>query len=202
MFGENKDMKTKICSRCKKEKSISEFGSNKPRKDKIHCYCKECANEISGKWSNNNPKKRKESNNKYKKNNSEKLKKYRKENKEKGRKNIKKFRLIFKNKLSNNISNSIRRSLKNGKNNQHWESIVDFTLQEFMNDFEIKFKPGMNWENQGEWHIDHIRPVSSFHFTSYEDKEFKECWALRNLQPLWAKDNWSKNAKYSYIKEV
>jgi hypothetical protein len=53
----------------------------------------------------------------------------------------------------------------------------------------------MTWENYGKWHIDHKRPIASFNFTSYEDPEFKECWALNNLQPMWAKENMSKGNK-------
>ena len=40
----------------------------------------------------------------------------------------------------------------------------------------------MTWENHGEWHIDHIRPVSDFH----PDTPISEVCALTNLQPLWA----------------
>jgi len=47
------------------------------------------------------------------------------------------------------------------------------------------------------WHIDHIRPISAFSFTVPEDPEFKECWALNNLQPLWAFDNLSKGGKWA-----
>jgi hypothetical protein len=55
----------------------------------------------------------------------------------------------------------------------------------------------MNWElyMQGKIHIDHKRPIASFNFNSYKDKEFKECWALNNLQPLWAEENLSKGNK-------
>jgi hypothetical protein len=61
----------------------------------------------------------------------------------------------------------------------------------------------MNWENWGraekgklKWNIDHRAPKSSFNFTSSEDKEFKECWALENLQPLEAIENIKKSDKY------
>jgi len=30
----------------------------------------------------------------------------------------------------------------------------------------------------------HIRPRSLFKYNSPEDSEFKECWVLKNLQPL------------------
>lgn len=35
-------METKICSKCKKEKPISEFGKNKAKKDGLQTECKEC----------------------------------------------------------------------------------------------------------------------------------------------------------------
>ena len=56
----------------------------------------------------------------------------------------------------------------------------------------------MNWENQGKWHIDHIIPISLWQFEIHTDREFRQCWALCNLQPLWGKDNLSKNNKIFY----
>ena len=53
----------------------------------------------------------------------------------------------------------------------------------------------MGWDNYGEWHVDHIRPIASFNFESVDCAEFKECWSLDNLQPLWAFDNLSKGTK-------
>jgi 5-methylcytosine-specific restriction endonuclease McrA len=44
--------------------------------------------------------------------------------------------------------------------------------------------------------VDHIKPKSLFKYTSYSDKEFLECWSLKNLQPLEAKQNMSKGKKY------
>lgn len=65
-----------------------------------------------------------------------------------------------------------------------------------MASLEAKFKPGMSWENHGAWHVDHKRPIASYNFSSVDDHEFKECWSLENLQPLWAKENLSKGARY------
>jgi len=55
---------------------------------------------------------------------------------------------------------------------------------------ESLWQEGMTWENHGRygWHIDHIRPVSSF-----EDHELDEMNHISNLQPLWAEDNLSKS---------
>ena len=41
------NVKTKECSRCKKEKGSSEFHSNKGRKDGLQSWCKECFREFA-----------------------------------------------------------------------------------------------------------------------------------------------------------
>ena len=60
---------------------------------------------------------------------------------------------------------------------------------------ESQFTEGMTWENHGEWHIDHIVPLSAFNYSKPEHEDFRRCWALSNLQPLWAKDNQAKKDK-------
>ena len=52
----------------------------------------------------------------------------------------------------------------------------------------------MNWDNMGDWHIDHILPVASFNINN--EDELYACFSWRNLQPLWAKDNLQKGDKY------
>lgn len=44
---------TKICSKCKKELPISEFGKNKATKDGFICSCKKCSKQISRIWYEN-----------------------------------------------------------------------------------------------------------------------------------------------------
>jgi Prasinovirus endonuclease VII len=56
------------------------------------------------------------------------------------------------------------------------------------------FQPGMSWSNYGQWHIDHIKPCARFDLS--DPVQQKECFHYTNLQPLWAKDNLSKGAKY------
>ena len=59
---------------------------------------------------------------------------------------------------------------------------------------ESKFVNGMNWDNYGEWHIDHIIPCAAFDLTKPENQ--KKCFHYSNTQPLWAKDNLRKGDKY------
>ena len=84
------------------------------------------------------------------------------------------------------------------KTSNVWE-YLSFTPDELMSQFESQFTDGMSWDNMAEWHIDHIRPISSFDFDSTDHPDFKKCWALNNLQPLWAKDNMSKGAKWDGV---
>ena len=75
-------------------------------------------------------------------------------------------------------------------------SILGYTIDELMEHLESLFTEGMSWDNYGEWHVDHKKPMSSFSFKSVDDIEFKECWKLDNLQPLWGEDNLSKGSDY------
>jgi hypothetical protein len=53
----------------------------------------------------------------------------------------------------------------------------------------------MCWENYGRhgWHIDHIKPVSSFDLLSRQGQ--KAAFHYMNTQPLWAIDNLKKGTK-------
>lgn len=87
------------------------------------------------------------------------------------------------------------------KGDVSWPEMVEYTAEELKNHLERQFLKGMKWENYGKygWHVDHIVPVSDFNFTSSEDPEFKACWALGNLRPLWSKENHSKHAKRTHL---
>lgn len=96
--------------------------------------------------------------------------------------------------LNRNISEMIRLALK--KNKAGWRSTVGWTLAELKVHLEKQFRLGMSWDNYGEWHLDHIKARSLFVFSSPHDPQFKECWSLANLQPLWAHENTSKSDQY------
>jgi hypothetical protein len=94
----------------------------------------------------------------------------------------------------------IRKSLHKNKGGYHWESLVNYTVHDLRAHMESLFTGGMSWGNMGEWHIDHIIPVSFFIFDKPEDQEFQYCWSLDNLQPLWGKQNMSKSDKINWSK--
>jgi len=79
--------------------------------------------------------------------------------------------------------------------NQKQSSMTDLlgcTIDELKVFLESKFTTGMSWDNQGAWHIDHIKPCASFDLTKLSEQ--KKCFHYSNLQPLWAKDNLEKAA--------
>lgn len=106
-----------------------------------------------------------------------------------------KHRKIHKNRINDAMCTAISRTIHN-KGGRSWQKLVNYTREQLMNHLEKQFREGMSWDNYGEWQVDHIRPIASFNFNSAEDPQFKECWALNNLQPLWAEENLMKADKY------
>ncbi len=84
-------------------------------------------------------------------------------------------------------SQNIRRSNRVGE-------LIGCTIPELMEHIQKQFKPGMAWNNRHLWHIDHMRPCASFDLTDPEQQ--RQCFHYTNLQPLWAKDNYSKHDYY------
>jgi hypothetical protein len=81
-----------------------------------------------------------------------------------------------------------------GRGSSHTVALLSCTYLQFKLSFEKKFTEGMNWQNYGEWHVDHIKPCSLFDLT--DPNQMTECYHYSNLQPLWAKDNIKKSNKY------
>jgi hypothetical protein len=102
--------------------------------------------------------------------------------------------------LERSMSGGIYKSLVHGaKGGRGWEILVGYNLQQLMRHLEKHFLPGMTWDNYGRggWHIDHKIPKSAFNYAAPEHEDFKRCWALTNLQPLWERENISKGDKLS-----
>jgi hypothetical protein len=205
------------CSVCKEVKNDSEFYKDKKGARGYGYRCKECAKSITIKWRLENPERSKEAiknweirnrekgrirSRKYLENHPERrrsfISRWKKANPEKVRESCKRCK---ERKLSTPQGNmnfrmavSIRKALRDKKTGS-WSLLIGYTVHDLIKHLESKFLPGMSWDNMNEWHIDHIIPQSAFHFETHNDIDFKKCWALSNLQPLWAKDNISKRDK-------
>lgn len=91
----------------------------------------------------------------------------------------------------------IRVTLKKGREGLRMRELLGYGSEELRVHLERQFSCGMTWERfmAGEIHIDHIVPVASFGIDSADSEDFRACWALSNLRPMWAKENLSKGAK-------
>ena len=211
-FDKNKEkVSLKTCSSCKISKSIEEFGIDKYSCDGHKLSCKNCISVKSKKNRKPLNKKQKEQRaaylKEYYKQNTEKIKDNTRNNTNKNKEKIKKYRKEYRLKnrtnrnkkerdrrkndplfrLNESMSKQINR-IKNVKNGVSWKRLLDYTFDDLKKHLESKFTTGMTWDNHCRhgWHIDHIIPVSSFNYDSADHPEFKKCWALSNLQPLWA----------------
>ena len=105
----------------------------------------------------------------------------------------------IKYRLNHTIRSRLQKVLSYASSYTHWENMTGYTVEELKAHLEKSFKDGMNWDNYGKWHIDHKIPVSLWNYSSYKNNEFKQCWALANLQPLWASENCKKHTEVEHF---
>lgn len=109
---------------------------------------------------------------------------------EKGKKQRRKTRkLTINDKWRGLLNNCLKRMDK--KKEGHTIDLLGYSAIELKEYIETLFIYGMSWDNHGEWHIDHIKPVSLFDNETHPSIVN----ALSNLQPLWAIDNMKKSNK-------
>jgi hypothetical protein len=220
-------MENKICSKCKINKSINNFGKSNGTKDGLRYDCKDCRK----KYNIENKENKKEYNKNYWINNKniliEKNKNYRENNKieiniqrksyrsnpeikKHIQKKCKEYLPIRKQKIKekritdNNfkikevLKSKINKVLKGKKTS--FNKYLGCELNQLKLWLEVQFDEKMTWENYGSyWQIDHIIPISVFNFTKEEDKLI--CFNWKNLQPLESNLNRSKSNKiiFPYI---
>lgn len=201
----------KTCNRCNTDKDVSYFYKlgDTHRNQCIECIKaqgklyrennRQKEIERHSIYRNNNPDKIKEINKNYRENNSDKVKEankcFRNTNSDKIKEQKRLYRKTesFKKQREKNhkknphiracrslLNNSLRRlgQTKEGKT----VDLLGYSALELKQHIESLFTEGMSWSNYGEWHIDHIKPVSSFE----KDTHPNIVNDLSNLRPLWA----------------
>lgn len=176
-YNKNKKISTKIKKYAGHESEYYKDYYNK-NKNKII--------ENQKKYRTNNKEKNKEYQKKYYEKNKEKLLEYRKLYHQKNKCRIKEY---WKNYNSENphirawrsvLRNAVIR-MKKTKTDKTI-NMLGYSALELREHIEKLFTPGMSWNNYGEWHIDHIKPIYLF------DKKTPVSIVnnLNNLQPLWS----------------
>ena len=140
-------------------------------------------------WYSKNKEHVKEYHKTWRENNKDKIRKTKREYEKTRKSNDPVYKLV------GNFRTAIYTVLKenNVKKFGHYFDILGYSQENLINHLENQFDDKMSWENYGKWHVDHKLPITFFNFTSIEDEEFKKCWSLDNLQPMWGSENISKS---------
>ena len=181
---------TQECTKCGERKPMSAYGMRHDR-GQPYRQCRECM--AARKWAKKNPERHRESCRAGEGRNRDRVRAI--------------WREMSRRKLDSNparrvhgrISNQIWKVLRQGKGCRSAFDLVGYSFDELKAHLERQFVGGMSWENMGEWHIDHIVPLSSFEITGPDDPELRRAWALTNLRPLWADENIRKGAKMEVL---
>lgn len=219
-------MVTKICNKCKKEKKVCNFGSDKRLKGGMRSTCKECERKQIKEWRLNNPEKVKSQKQRYLKKypqkNLDKGKRYRENNKEKviersrnWRKNNPDYNSIYYQKNKDKINQKVLEKTKSdptfklrrlhrsklnkillSKKTKKTFDIIGCSPEFLKEHLEKQFKDGMTWDNHGLFGW-HIYHIIPLSSAKTEEEIYKLCH-YTNLQPLWAEENLKKSNKLIY----
>jgi hypothetical protein len=212
---------TRKCTKCKIEKHKTEFWKTRDNKTGLQSRCIQCAKQYTKDNKETIKKYKKEYNKKNKQAKQEYDRKYIEKNRDKIIKRAKQYRkanpgkhseyakrrskydLNFKlrTSLRGRIYPAISSDVKTGSS----IDLIGCSIDQFKLYLESQFKSKMTWENWSHsgWHIDHIIPLAKFDLT--DPMQQKLAFNYKNTQPLWAKDNLSKNKYISdeeYHKQI
>ena len=177
---------TIICKECGVAKTYDEFNNSKYGKHGKASKCKECISRIRISYKVENEDYIKARN---RKNYSKVKDRINKQNRKRRKEDP-----IYK--LKGRVRYAIYRYIKD-KGGRSSIDILGCEIDKLKEHLTEQFSEGMTWDNHGEWHIDHIIPLSS----ANTKEEVIKLNHYTNLQPLWAKDNLSKGAKQDWNQE-
>lgn len=97
------------------------------------------------------------------------------------------------------MRNAIKKALRGQKAGRRWETLVGYTLAELIAHLERQMPKGLTMHDlgAGKVHIDHIVPKVLFDVSKPE--ELRAAWALPNLRPIKAEENWSKGSRRTHL---
>lgn len=168
---------TKTCYKCKAEKDRAAFSREAGTNDGLTNICKACRSEKHLRHYARDPDR------------------WRKLARESSARAL----TSLKGTIAHRMSAQMYYCLRELKGGQSWKKLTGFEIIDLMGHLERQFLPGMSWQNLGKWHIDHIVPVADFNITGIDCPEFKACWSLSNLRPIWATENVRKQAQRTHL---
>lgn len=195
-----------LCTSCGITKDLSAYSASVRSDLGVRGCCKDCCRLSAVDYRERNRKRLNERNREYNRRNRtqslERNRRWRETNPDKVRAITARSNAKIGNDPKNRIAKSLRACIsqsinKGTKAARRTEALLGYSFDDLKVHLERQFAKGMSWEDYGRhgWHIDHILPISSFSYETPDDPEFRECWALTNLRPLWGTENISKGAR-------
>ncbi len=184
-------MTLKTCTRCKETKPLSDYYETYGYTDGHFTWCKICQNVVGKTWREKNRVRQATNVRSWGERNIEARRAHRRKWAAKHRQSM-----SIADRIHDNIRSKVWAQLKGQKRGRRVFEILGYQIEDLMMHLERQFASGMSWDNYGKWHIDHIKPRSSFLIQSLDDANLRACWSLSNLQPLWALDNYNKGTKH------
>lgn len=186
----------KRCNKCGRELDESMFHKNRESKDGLTSFCKDCRNRLNKLYYENNPdvlERKKQYSKMYRETHKQQRKEYMDKyskrpevQQQRNNYNMYRYNTDIKFKMDNSMINACSRVLSGRtKVSDVLPQKCGYTAEDLRKHIESQFTSEMNWSNYGiYWELDHITPRFKFYYESYNDEQFKQCWALNNLRPL------------------
>lgn len=181
------------CAECRRLKSARERASNPDYFSDYRMINRERFAEYLSEWKRNNPDRCAAYKAKWKSANKEQMRLY--------------FTRYFREKYSadpafrciQNVRSRYQIALRRAKLGKSGplQPSLGYSGYELMAHLERQFDRGMSWDNRGDWHIDHIIPISQYLAEGVTDPAVIN--RLSNLRPVWAKENLRKGAKQTSL---
>lgn len=101
-------------------------------------------------------------------------------------------------KTAGRINASLKKALRSPRKLGKSLDLLGCSAEEYRRHLEGLFEPGMTWENRGEWHIDHVRPIASHDLSTREGQ--RAAFHYTNTRPAWAHENLSKGSLWQGVR--
>ena len=154
----------KRCTKCGKTRDLSDFRPHDTTSDGYAAYCRFCQNDLNKDYRDKNV--------------------------------IGRIKHHFATRVADQYGSD---SLPEGYT-EHLESYLGYRIRDLVTALEAQLQRDFPEEKnvlsvlKAGWHIDHIRPLSSYRTDTLGDEGFRACWAIDNLRVIPAQENLEKGS--------
>jgi hypothetical protein len=172
----------KTCSKCQTAKDVGDFYRDRNAPGGRTRWCKLCMKASNQRWSATNRERHRAMN----------AANYQQTKSQRHARRMERLRTDPKARLVHNLRARFHEAFKNGKPGKTID-LVGCSAESLRRHLEKQFRPGMTWDNYGDWHVDHIVPMANINIA--DPASVRRICHYTNLRPLWADENLAKGAR-------